>query len=122
MGTIMTLDSLLQKIKTQTHFLKFQEVIDVINEYYLYTPTHFTNGVGEKKQDNPAGTNEGSCKIFSFGKIHQLSEEQVLGCFGRYYREDVLQNPDGDDHGNIRAFIESGWAELSFDHPALKER
>jgi hypothetical protein len=39
--------------------------------------------------------------------------------FGTYYRNDVLANPTGTDHGNIRNFMLSGWSEIKFDSPAL---
>jgi len=39
--------------------------------------------------------------------------------FGRFYREDVLGNPEGNDHANIRNFMESGWGGVKFDSPAL---
>ena len=117
----MILDEFIQKIKKQPERLEFQEVLDVIAQHYRYIPTHFINGVGEHLQDNPAGTNEGSCKIFAFGKICNLTKEQVLACFGRYYREDVLLEPEGTNHGNIRAFIKSGWEGLSFSTPPLEK-
>ena len=35
----------------------------------------------------------------------------------------MLQNPDGDDHANIRAFMKGGWASVEFaDGLALKEK
>lgn len=60
-----------------------------------------------------AGVNEGSCKVFAFGKIAVLSAEEVLACFGEHYRG-VLADPSGDSHGNIRAFMESGWDGVDF--------
>jgi len=70
--------------------------------------------------DNAAGENEGSCKIFSFAQLQQLDETQTLNCFGRYYREDVLKNPQGSDHANIRTFIKHGWQHITFDNTALE--
>ena len=51
-----------------------------------------------------------------------LSQEQTLTLFGEFYREDVLKNPDGTDHQNIRNFIEFGWDGISFDGEALKKK
>ena len=68
---------------------------------------------------NEAGTNEGSCKIFAFAQLHHLSEQATLACFGQYYREDVLQNPQGNDHGNIRNFIKQGWQGITFESDVL---
>ncbi len=60
-----------------------------------------------------AGENEGSCKVFAFGKIAELSQAQTLAAFGEHYRG-VLADPSGDSHGNIRAFMESGWDGVDF--------
>ena len=60
-----------------------------------------------------AGENEGSCKVFAFGKIAGLSSVETLACFGEHYRG-VLADPEGDSHGNIRAFMESGWDGVEF--------
>lgn len=60
-----------------------------------------------------AGVNEGSCKVLAFGKIAELSSGEALACFGEHYRG-VLADPEGDSHGNIRAFMESGWNGVEF--------
>ena len=52
-------------------------------------------------------------------RLNNLTEVQTLHCFGDYYRKDVLGNPDGDDHQNIRNFIQSGWGGIYFDGEAL---
>ncbi len=63
-----------------------------------------------------------SCRIFAFAKIHNLSAEQTLALFGDYYRKDVLGNPDGTDHQNIRNFMRDGWAGIQFDGEALQAK
>jgi hypothetical protein len=100
--------------------IRFQDVISAIDRNYDYTPTRFINGVGDDLLVNEAGTNEGSCKIFSFGRLHSLSKQQTLNCFGDYYRSEVLQNPHGKDHMNIRNFMRHGWHGIVFDGDALK--
>ncbi|MBK6976805.1 MAG: HopJ type III effector protein [Cytophagaceae bacterium] len=105
----------LEKIKSNLKSISFDEVIAFIDEYYLFSPTMFKNG----DQINDAGQNNGSCKIFYFSKINQLSESETLACFGKYYRIDVLNNPEGTDHQNIRNFMKFGWAGISFDGIAL---
>jgi len=114
------LDQLLTQIGNAPESVEFNQVIDVIHACYDYTPTRFTNGKNDSTVINEAGSNEGSCKIFSFAQLQKLDKEKTLNCFGDYYRKDVLQNPDGSDHGNIRNFIRSGWAGISFDGQALK--
>ncbi|KEQ19107.1 HopJ type III effector protein [Endozoicomonas numazuensis] len=113
----MTLNSLLQNIKTAPDSVEFEQVMSAINDHYEYTPVTFQNG----GLINEAGTNEGSCKIFAFGLLNQLTEQETLSCFGHFYREDVLQNPEGESHGNIRNFMAHGWEGIQFDQQALKE-
>lgn len=105
---------LLNEIENE-NTVEFEQVMQVINDNYSYQPTSFING----EITNDAGTNEGSCKIFYFAQLNKLDEQQTLACFGRYYREDVLNNPEGDDHGNIRNFIKSGWQGIEFKSIAL---
>ena len=109
-----SLASLLLNIKQEAS-VEFEQVMQVITDNYQYQPTNFTNG----EIVNEAGTNEGSCKIFYFAKLNELSPEQTLTCFGRYYRDDVLANPAGNDHGNIRNFMQTGWQGIDFDSVAL---
>ena len=44
-------------------------------------------------------------QIFAFAKSNGLSKQNTLDCFGKFYRDDVLQNPKADDHMNIRTFM-----------------
>ena len=54
---------------------------------------------------------------------HSSHVADTLELFGRFYRDDVLGKPDGDDHGNIRNFMKSGWDGVSFpDGLALKAK
>ncbi|MGY6275580.1 HopJ type III effector protein [Methylomonas sp. MgM2] len=96
----------------------FQDTMSVIADYYDYHPTEFSNGI-RQPLINGAGRNEGSCKIFAFAKLHGLTQSQTLALFGDYYRKDVLQNPDGDDHQNIRNFLRDGWEGIRFESEAL---
>jgi len=106
MGT----DTLLDKIQAQPEQVEFTEVLLAIDDGYDYQPTAFINDAVV----NEAGMNEGSCKIFAFAKLHGLNKEQTLACFGKYYRDDVLQHPQGTDHANIRSFMVYGWGGLEF--------
>jgi hypothetical protein len=111
----LSLTQLLSQLSESADEITFEQVMQVINDNYNYTPTAFKNG----DVDNASGTNEGSCKIFTFAKLNNLNEAQTLACFGRFYRQDVLENPAGDDHGNIRNFIKTGWQGIDFDKVAL---
>jgi len=114
----MSLENFLNKLN-QGDSVEFDEVIDIIKEFYQYIPAKFTNGLADDLVVNEAGENEGSCKIFSFAKLNNLSKEETLNCFGKYYYEDVLNNPEGTDHSNIRAFMKHGWSGVSFETNAL---
>lgn len=93
----------------------FKTSIEVIDSNYEFTPTAFTNGSIE----NAANTNNGSCKLFAFAQLQGLSQQAALNLFGDFYTKDVLQNPDGDDHQNIRNFIQTGYSGLKFTGVAL---
>ena len=111
-----TLAEFLNTLKTQPQSIQFQHTMDVIAAHYRYHPTDFSNG----NTHNEAGTNEGSCKLFAFAKLNQLTPEQTLACFGDYYRVDVLKNPQGTDHANIRNFMQTGWQGIHFKGQALQ--
>lgn len=111
----MRLNDFLSKVKAGES-VSFNDTIAVISENYIYAPSAFRNG----NVENSAGQNEGSCKIFAFAKLHDLTPEQTLSLFGDYYRVDVLQHPDASDHQNIRQFMQNGWASVVFENEALK--
>lgn len=111
----MNLEQLINKIKTQPDQLLFEETMSVIDSNYDFTESEFTNG----NVLNKAGENSGSCKVLTFGQLNDLSKEHTLFCFGQYYR-DVLADPKGDSHQNIRQFMINGWEGVSFTQQALK--
>ena len=109
---------LLEQLEKSPEKIIFKDVIAYIDENYDFAPTKFTNG----NTINEANQNNGSCKVFSFAQLKNLSKEQTLWLFGEFYREDVLKNPDGTDHQNIRNFMKFGWEGISFDGEALKKK
>jgi hypothetical protein len=115
----MSLSLFLDKLNSNAT-ISFDETMTVINANYHYQPTEFINGLNEEILINQAGTNEGSCKIFAFAKIHHLTQQQTLNLFGDYYRLDVINNPQGTGHQNIRNFIKFGWDGISFQGSALQ--
>jgi len=110
----MSLVLFLKKIKSN-QAVSFDDTIAIINQYYHYTPSTFSNGLGDTMISNTAGTNEGSCKIFAFAHLHQLDPSQTLKLFGDYY-QDVLNDPTGNSHQNIRQFIQYGWQGITFQN------
>ncbi|MFE3848154.1 HopJ type III effector protein [Flavobacterium sp. LB3P45] len=106
----MSTTSFLEKLKQSPEAITFAETIAVIEANYDFTPTAFENGL----QHNAAGENSGSCKLLAFAEIQNLTQAETLSCFGAYYYEDVLKNPNGTDHQNIRNFIKTGWDGIAF--------
>ena len=104
--------------RQESGVVPFAETLALIGELYTYTPTTFVNGLGEDALHSPAGVNEGSCKVFAFGKLNGLSEAQTLACFGEHYQV-VLGDPSGVAHPNIRLFMRDGWAGIRFDGTPL---
>ena len=113
----MMLNDFIARVKSG-QAIAFQDTMAVVAEHYDYKPAEFSNGI-ENPLVNEAGRNEGSCKIFAFAKLHQLNVAQTLSLFGDYYRIDVLKNPEGTDHQNIRHFMRDGWDGISFKSEAL---
>ncbi len=114
----MELNSFLQRLNDAPDSVAFSGTMAVIDALYDFTPTSFKNG----SLLNEAGQNNGSCKLFSFAKLNGLSQQQTLACFGDYYRKDVLSNPDGTDHQNIRNFMKTGWDGIRFEGEALTKK
>lgn len=113
----MIFQTLLARLKTSE--ADFEDVIAYVNEHYEYTPTRFSNGTGENPLVNEAGTNEGSCRLFALAALKDLSAEDTVQLFGRFYRDDVLKHPETTNHGNIRRFMQDGWPGIVFDGTAL---
>lgn len=107
----MSLESFLEKLNHHPESIDFAEVIALVEANYDFTPTAFQNG----ETHNAAGQNSGSCKLFSFAKLQNLSQAQTLACFGAFYSVDVLENPMGDNHQNIRNFIKFAWDGINFE-------
>ena len=118
MSTARYISEFLNRVKTGLP-VEFEDTIALIDQHYRFTPSRFSNGEGEDQVVSEPGTNNGSLKIFSFASQHCLSELETLPLFGKFYREDVLPNPDGQDHRNIRAFMKFGWRGVHFDGKAL---
>ena len=114
----MNIDSFLEKLNKTPQDITFAETIAVIEDNYDFSPTAFENGL----LHNAAGENSGSCKIFAFAELQKLSEESTLSCFGAYYHEEVLGDPEGTNHQNIRNFMKSGWDGIAFYGEALTSK
>ncbi|MBX2881956.1 MAG: HopJ type III effector protein [Granulosicoccus sp.] len=114
----MELELFLNRLDTDAKSIEFPDVVALVNRLYIFVPTGFRNG----DIYNEAGQNSGSCRIFAFARLHDLSVEQTLSLFGAYYRSDVLRNPDGDSHPNIRQFMKTGWQGIEFEDVPLRAK
>ena len=112
----MSIQAFLEKLRQSPETITFPETIAVIEENYDFTPTAFQNG----NTHNAAGTNSGSCKLFAFAQLQNLSQSETLACFGAFYREEVLGDPEGTNHQNIRNFMIHGWNGIQFEGTALE--
>ncbi len=110
------LQEFLNKLTQQPETVEFADTMAVIDNNYTFTETRFLNG----DQVNEAGTNSGSCKILAFGQLNGLSVAATLACFGHYYRDEVLKDPEGSSHQNIRQLMVKGWEGVVFEGQALK--
>lgn len=114
----MTLETFLSKLKNTPEAIEFTETISAIESHYEFTPTGFKNG----DLYNKAGENSGSCKLLAFAKLQGFTKNETLACFGKYYFEDVLNDPNGSGHQNIRNFMNIGFDGLEFEGMPLKEK
>lgn len=112
----MTETNYLKKLNTTSKIL-FEDLMSVIEQNYRFTPSAFDNG----SLKNTANENQGSAKLLSFAKIHNLNKQQTLKCFGQYYNE-VLETPNGTNHNNIRNFMKTGWAGISFKNTNILQK
>lgn len=94
---------------------KFSDVLAFIDARYQHHPTAFKNGT----QQNAATENQGSAKVLSFAQIENLNAVQTLSLFAEHYQA-VLATPEGNDHQNIRQFMQNGWRGVQFEGTALK--
>jgi hypothetical protein len=113
---LMELKTFLQQLRSKPDSIAFTDTIAVIDALYNFTPTAFKNG----ELMNEAGQNNGSCKLFAFAQLQNLTPAETLACFGVYYRDDVLKHPGANDHQNIRNFIKHGWGGIKYQGNALK--
>ena len=98
--------------------MEFSDFICLIAKEYNFITISFKNG----DLNNKADENQGSAKVFCFGLLHGLSEQETLRCFGEHYQS-VLDSPAKDSsHLNIRNFILSGWQGVLIDASVLSRK
>lgn len=111
------IDTFKNKLSSDPENIMFDDTMAFIDQHYDARACAFRNG----EVANAEGENVGSCKLLSFAKMHNLTEQQTLLCFGEHYRN-VLNEPDGNSHQNIRQFQKTGWQGVQFDAQVLTEK
>ncbi|WOE31124.1 MULTISPECIES: HopJ type III effector protein [unclassified Acinetobacter] len=111
----MTTQQLLMQL--QSGQATFSSVIAYIDARYQHQPTAFKNG----QQFNAATENQGSAKVFSFAQEQGLNQQQTLSLFAEHYAA-VVATPEGNDHQNIRQFMQYGWDGIHFEGVALNAK
>ena len=114
----MNIEIFKTKLKETPTQVNFSETMSTVEENYNFIATAFKNG----DLENEAGQNSGSCKLFAFAKLQKLTKEETLACFGQYYFDEVLKDPNGTGHQNIRNFMNTGFDGLSFDGEPLNKK
>lgn len=95
----------------------FSDTLALVEQHFEYQPTGFHNG----PLFNAPGENAGSCQVFALGQYCNLSEADTLQLFAQHYQQ-VLNDPTGNSHGNIRQFISTGWSGVRFEGTPLRAR
>ncbi len=94
-------------------------IFTLANLYHPPRPTAFSIG----SVNNAADENQLSAQICHWAIEEGMRLEETLLLFGEHYQQ-VLQNPDGTDHANIRALMEQGLEKVRFEgeHGPLTRR
>ena len=84
-------------------YLRLSAILAVIRMFYLIEPQEFEVG----SYHNALGDNLDTLAIIGYAEVHHLTDSETLAMFCEAYTE-VLNSPDGDNHPNIRAFMDVG--------------
>ena len=95
----------------------FDDTLALVERHFDYHSAGFHNG----PLFNTAGENAGSCKVFGLGLYCSLNETDTLKLFAQHYQQ-VLDDPAGESHSNIRQFMGSGWSGIRFEDTPLRLR
>ena len=98
-------------VEMDSESLMFEEVMEMIDTHYESQLLEFKNGDIVNQQ----GENEGSAKLLSYAALSNMDKDTTLKLWGQYYRE-VLKDPTGNSHQNIRNFMKYGWDGVPFEN------
>lgn len=96
---------------------QFADVLAWIDEHFLTQNVAFSNG----DIRNDMHENQGSAKVFALAQRLHLNRLDTLSLFCEHYQA-VLDNPHGNNHANIRAFMQYDFAGLSSLDGVLQPR
>ena len=96
--------------------MNFSDLTNLIDQEYEFLNVAFKNNdlINSKEE------NQGSAKVFCFGLMHSLSEEDTIRCFGEHYQCVIDEPKNNNSHLNIRSFISNGWKGVLINQNALK--
>lgn len=109
----MHLAEFLKAIRQPEH--RFADTLAFIDAHYHYSPCAFDNA----GLHNPAGSNQGSCKILGLALLEKLSTADALLAFAEHYTG-VLATPDETEHANIRQLLKYGLEAVHFTQLPLR--
>ena len=98
-------------VEMEADSLTFESVMELIDTHYESQLLEFKNGDIINKQ----GENEGSAKLLSYAALSDMDKDTTLRLWGQYYRE-VVADPNGSSHQNIRNFMKYGWKGVPFEN------
>lgn len=112
------IQALLEQARAAPESHRFADTMAAIDAAFEFFGTKFVNG----DIASSSSENTGSSKILSLAQLVAITKEEVLALFGEHYR-DVLADPDGTSHANIRAFMKKGNDGVVFPNgPSLTPR
>jgi hypothetical protein len=112
------IENLLRKVRTDASSLMFAETLEAIELGFEFFGVKFSCG----DVVSSSSENTGSSKVLSMAILVGLTDAETLACFGEHYR-DVLADPSGASHANIRALMATGLAGVKFPNgPSLTLR
>ena len=96
--------------------MNFSDLTNLIDQEYEFLNVAFKNNdlINSKEE------NQGSAKVFCFGLMHSLSEEDTIRCFGEHYQSVIDEPKNNNSHLNIRSFRSNGWKGVLINQNALK--
>jgi len=111
----MTTSEYLEQLRSgvKMNFSDFTRLID--QEYEFLNVAFINNDLVNSKEEN-----QGSAKVFCFGLMHSLSEEDTIRCFGEHYHSVIDEPENHNSHLNIRSFMSNGWNGVFINQNALK--